>query len=214
VKSVAKSGEYLALEAGFTLAELLIVVTIIVVVGGLSIPSLSRAIDNTRLKGASQKLASVYQDARIRATQGNTSYELLISPPGIKPAQVCIDLDGDGVCGSGDPVTTFPMQVTLTNAGVPVPVDSQLKFPVANTETSSMHSAQDVLVPGLAWNARGLPCQRDSASSPCMAKGWVQHLQLQRSGNDTIYAAVTVSPTGKVKTWVYIPSSNGNGQWF
>jgi prepilin-type N-terminal cleavage/methylation domain-containing protein len=214
VKSVAKSGEYFALEAGFTLAELLIVVTIIVVVGGLSIPSLSRAIDNTRLKGASQKLASVYQDARIRATQGNTSYELLISPPGIKPAQVCIDLDGDGVCGSGDPVTTFPMQVTLTNAGVPVPVDSQLKFPVANTETSSMHSAQDVLVPGLAWNARGLPCQRDSASSPCMAKGWVQHLQLQRSGNDTIYAAVTVSPTGKVKTWVYIPSSNGNGQWF
>lgn len=214
MKSVAKSGEYLALEAGFTLAELLIVVTIIVVVGGLSIPSLSRAIDNTRLKGASQKLASVYQDARIRATQGNTSYELLVSPPGIKPAQVCIDLDGDGVCGSGDPVTTFPMQVTLTNAGVPVPVDSQLKFPVANTETSSMHSAQDVLVPGLAWNARGLPCQRDSASSPCMAKGWVQHLQLQRSGNDTIYAAVTVSPTGKVKTWVYIPSSNGNGQWF
>lgn len=214
MKSVAKSGEYLALEAGFTLAELLIVVTIIVVVGGLSIPSLSRAIDNTRLKGASQKLASVYQDARIRATQGNTSYELLVSPPGIKPAQVCIDLDGDGVCGSGDPVTTFPMQVTLTNAGVPVPVDSQLKFPVANTETSSMHSAQDVLVPGLAWNARGLPCQRDSASSPCMAKGWVQHLQLQRSGNDTIYAAVTVSPTGKVKNWIYIPSSSGNGQWF
>jgi hypothetical protein len=47
-----------------------------------------------------------------------------------------------------------------------------------------------------------------------MAKGWVQYLQLQRSGSDTIYAAVTVSPTGRVKTWIYIPSGNGNGEWF
>lgn len=211
---MAKSGEGSALEAGFTLAELLVVVTIIVVVGGLSIPSLSRAIDNSRLKGATQKLASAYQDARIRATQGNTSYEVLVSPPGIKPAQACIDLDGDGTCGPGDPVTTFPVQVALNNLGVPVPLDlARLNYP-ADTEHSSMHTQQDVLAPGLAWNARGLPCQRDSASSPCMAKGWVQYLQLQRSGSDTIYAAVTVSPTGRVKTWIYIPSGNGNGEWF
>jgi prepilin-type N-terminal cleavage/methylation domain-containing protein len=214
VKLVAKPGEESALQAGFTLGELLVVLSIIAIVGGLSIPSLSRAIDNARLKGATQKLAAAYQDARIRAAQGNTSYELLVSPPGITPPQVCIDLDGDGVCGAGDPVTTFPVQVTLNNAGVPVPLDSQLKFPAAKTETSSMHTSQDVLAPGLAWNARGLPCQRDSATSPCMAQGWVQHLQLQRSGNDTLYAAVTVSPTGRVKTWIYIPSGNGNGQWF
>jgi prepilin-type N-terminal cleavage/methylation domain-containing protein len=215
VKSAAKSGEGLALQAGFTLAELLVVVTIIMVVGGLSIPSLNRAIDNARLKGATQKLAAAYQDARIRATQDNTSYEVLVSPPGIKPAKVCIDLDGDGTCGPSEPVTTFPMQVTLTNLGVPVPLDSsQLNFPVANTENSAMHNQQDVLVPGLAWNARGLPCQRNSAASPCLASGWIQHLQLQRSGSDIMYAAVTVSPTGRVKTWVYIPSGNGNGQWF
>jgi prepilin-type N-terminal cleavage/methylation domain-containing protein len=215
VKSRAKSGEGLALQAGFTLAELLVVVTIILVVGGLSIPSLSRAIDNSRLKGATQKLAAVYQDARIRATQDNTSYEVLVSPSGIKPAQVCIDLDGDGVCGSGDPATIFPAQVTLTNLGIPLPLDSaQLMFPVANTENSSMHTVQDALAPGLAWNSRGLPCQRSSASSPCLASGWVQHMELQRSGSDVIYAAVTVTPTGRVKTWVYVPSDNGNGQWF
>ena len=185
------------------------------VVGGLSIPSLTRAIDNARLKGATQKLAAAYQDARIRATQDNTSYEVLVSPSGIKPATVCIDLDGDGTCGPGEPVTTFPMQVTLSNLGVPVPLDSsQLNFPVANTENSAMHSQQDILTPGLAWNARGLPCQRSSAVSPCLASGWVQHLQLQRSSSDIIYAAVTVNPTGRVKTWVYIPSGNGNGQWF
>jgi prepilin-type N-terminal cleavage/methylation domain-containing protein len=214
VKSGAKSGEGLALEAGFTLAELLIVVTIIVVVGGLSLPSLSRAVDNSRLKGAARKLAATYQEARIRATQDNTSYEVLVTPAGAKPAQVCIDLDGDGACGPGDPVTIFPGQITLTNLGVPVPLDSSLlNFPVSSTENSSMHTTLDVLTPGLAWNSRGLPCQRSSAASPCLASGWVQHVELQRSGTDVIYAAVTVSPAGRIKTWVYIPSGNGNGQW-
>jgi Tfp pilus assembly protein FimT len=214
VKSAAKFGERVALQAGFTLGEMLVVVTMVLVVGGLSIPSLSRVIDNSRIKGATNQLAAAYQGARIRATQDNTSYEVLISPPGIKPAQVCIDLDGDGTCGAGDPVTTFPTRVTLSNIGVPVPLDSALlKYPVVNTENSSMHSQQDVLAPGLAWNARGLPCQRNSVSSPCLGTGWVQHLQLQRLSGEIIYAAVTVSPTGRVKTWIYIPSGNGNGQW-
>jgi prepilin-type N-terminal cleavage/methylation domain-containing protein len=213
VKPAAKSGDGLALQAGFTLAELLIVLTIILIVGGLSIPSLSRAIDTSRLKGAAQKLAAVYQDSRIRATQNNTSYEVLVSPPGTVPAQACIDLDGDGSCGAGEPVTVFPAQITITNVGIPVPLNSAaLNYPVATTESSSMHSQQDVLTPGLAWNSRGLPCQRGSASAPCLDTGWVQHLQMQRSGGDVLYAAVTVSPTGRVKTWIYIPA-NGNGQW-
>jgi prepilin-type N-terminal cleavage/methylation domain-containing protein len=213
--SVAKSREGYASQAGFSLAELLIVVTIILIVAGLSIPSLSRAIDNSRLKDATQTLAAVYQDSRLRATQNDTSYEVLVSPPGITPAQVCIDLDGDGTCSSGDPVTTFPVQVKVSNVGVPVPLTAvQLNFPVvASTETSAMYTQQNTFAPGVAWNSRGLPCQRSSSSSPCAATAWVQHLQFQRANGDILYGAVSVSPTGRVKTWIYIPSGNGNGQW-
>jgi prepilin-type N-terminal cleavage/methylation domain-containing protein len=207
-----KSGEVCALQAGFTLAEMTVVAAIVLVVGGLSIPALSRTIDVSRLKAATQTLAATYQDARIRATQNDTSYELLVSPPGT-PAQVCLDLDGDGTCGAAEPVTLFPARVVVSNVGVPVPLDiTKLNYPVVNTENSTMHTQQDKLTPGLAWNARGLPCQRDSAASPCFATGWVQHLQLQRSNGDVLYGAVTVSPTGRVKTWIFIPS--GNGQWY
>jgi len=210
VKSMAKSGEDCALQSGFTLVELIVVVSIILIVGGLSIPSLSRTIDNSRLKSATQMLAASYQDARIRATQQNTSYELLVSPPGIQPAQICIDLDGDGTCGPGEPVTRFAAQVSVSNIGVPFPMGAaQLNYPVADTENSSMYTA-----PGLAWNSRGLPCQRTSAASPCSVTGWVQHVQLQGSGGNMLYGAVSVSPTGRVKTWIFIPSGNGNGQWF
>jgi len=213
VKPLAKFREGSASEAGFTLAETLIVVTIILIVGGLSIPSLNRVIDNSRLKGAAQTLAATYQNARIRATQDNNSYQVLISPPGTTPAQACIDLDGDGVCGAGDPVTLFSSQIALSNVGVPVPLGPQLNYRVTDVEHSNTYSAQGTLAQGLAWNAVGVPCQRDSATSPCLATGWVQHLQLQRTGGDIIYAAVSVSPTGRVKTWIYISSGNGNGQW-
>jgi prepilin-type N-terminal cleavage/methylation domain-containing protein len=204
LKSMAKSRVSLALQSGFTLAEMIVVVAIILAVGGMAIPNLTRAIDASRIKGSARALAAAYQDARIRATQKDTSYQVLISPPGISPAQICIDLDGDGTCSAGDPVTTFPAQVRVSNLGVPVPLDStQLHFPAITTEQ---------LGASLTWNAVGLPCQRTSPITPCTAVGWIQHLQLLSANGDVMYAAVTVSPTGRVKTWTFIPSGNGN--WF
>jgi prepilin-type N-terminal cleavage/methylation domain-containing protein len=201
---MAKSKASLDSQSGFTLTELIVVVTIILVVGGLSIPNLTRAIDTSRIKGAAQSLAAAYQDARIRATQKDTSYQVLISPPGISPAQICIDLDGDGTCSAGDPVTTFATQIKVSNLGVPVPLGpAQLNYLTTDTEHSN----------GLTWNAMGLPCQRTSPTAPCTAMGWVQHLQLLRANGGVMYAAVTVSPTGRVKVWTFIPSGNGNGTW-
>ena len=207
VKSLAKSRASLALQSGFTLAEMIIVVTIILVVGGMAIPNLTRAIDTSRIKGSAQALAAAYQDARIRATQKDTSYQVLISPPGISPAQICIDMDGDGTCSAGDPVTTFPKQVTVSNLGVPMPLENQLSFRAIVTEQPGAPNNN------LTWSAVGLPCQRTSPTATCTAVGWVQHLQLLRANGDVMYAAVTVSPTGRVKTWTFIPSGNGNGKW-
>ncbi|MCU1254490.1 MAG: hypothetical protein JWM83_789 [Candidatus Angelobacter sp.] len=208
MNSTPKSREVVASQSGFTLAELVVVVGIILVVGGLSIPNLTRAIDASRIKGAAQTLAAVYQDARIRATQQNTSYEVLVSPVGITPAQICIDLDGDGTCSAGDSVTTLPAQVTLNNnlgTGLKL-APPQLTFQTIDTEHSTAPAQ------GLMWNAVGLPCQ-STAGGRCTATGWVQHLQMQRANGDVMYAAVTVTPTGRVKTWIFIPSGNGNGQW-
>lgn len=204
---MAKSRASLGLQSGFTLAELLVVVTIILVVGGLAIPNLTRAIDSSRIKGAAQTLASAYQDARIRATQKDTSYQVLVSPPGIIPVQTCIDIDGDGTCSAGDPVITFPTQVKVSNRGVPIPLENQLPFRAIVTEQPGAPDNS------LTWNAVGLPCQRISPTASCTAVGWVQHLQFLRSNGEVMYAAVTVSPTGRVKTWTFIPSGNGNGQW-
>lgn len=207
MKSTAKSRADLALQSGFTLAELIVVLSIILIVGALSLPNLTRAIDISRIKGAAQTLASAYQDARILATQKDTSYQVLTSPPGILPAQTCIDIDGDGTCSTGDPVTLFPQQIKVSNLGVPMPLGNQLPFYAVATEQPGSSNNS------LTWNALGLPCQRSSATAPCVATGWVQHLQLLRSNGEVLYAAVTITPTGRIKTWIFIPSSSGNGKW-
>ena len=208
VKSMAKSKAPLDSQSGFTLAELVVVVAVVLVVAALSIPNLTRAIDTARIKGAAQSLAAAYQDARIRATQNDTSYQVLISPPGISPAQICIDLDGDGTCSTGDPVTTFAAQIKVSNLGVPVPLGpAQLNYLTTDTEHSNASGG------GLTWNAMGLPCQRIPGAAACTAMGWVQHLQLMQANGGVMYAAVSVSPTGRVKVWTFIPSGNGNGKW-
>ena len=189
-------------------------VTIIMIVAGFSIPKFSREIDNSRLKGALQTVATAYQNARILATQNNTAYEVLASLPGIKPVSMCVDLDGDGNCGPTEPATPVPMQVSLNNNGVPSGLDATtLGFAPLNTESSVMHNQQNQLIPGLGWNSLGQPCQRASSTSPCSPAGWVQYLQFQRTNGTILYGAVTVSPTGRVKTWTYISTSNGNGKW-
>lgn len=204
LKAVFKSRVVTSSQKGVTLTELLIVAAIIGIVVTFSLPSLSSVVDNSRLKAAAQQLAGVYQDARLRATQNNTSYEVLIVP-GVSPAQICIDLDGDGICGPGDPVTRFPSQITISNFGVPVPLNgNQLHFPVDNTETPA--------ATGVAWNSRGLPCQLVAAGGACQPSAWVQHVQFQRSNGTILYGAVSVSPTGRVKTWIY-SAGNGNAQW-
>lgn len=209
------SGKKCTSQSGLSLAELLVIVSIVAVVAGFSIPSFSRVIDNTRLKGAAQQLGSLYQDARIRAAQDNASYEVLVSPPGTNPAQACIDLDGDGKCGPAEPVTVFSPQVAFNN-GVPVTLGaSTLGFDPLTTGQSSMVDGNNVPTPGLAWNSRGVPCQRQDVAAPCSGiNGWVQYVQLARGNGDFLYGAVTVSPTGRVKTWTYISSGNGNGSWF
>jgi prepilin-type N-terminal cleavage/methylation domain-containing protein len=211
-------------QAGFSLTELLVVLAIILIVGGLSIPTFSRSIDSARLKTASQQIASIYQQGRSLATRDDTFHEILLSAPLGGPAQICVDVDGDAVCEASEPQVQLPPQVLLISTGVPVELDSStLGFsPLAASSTT--YNQQNIGVHALAWNGRGLPCQRTSTTSGCTnwttspagagSVAWVQYLQMPQSSGAVAYAAVSVSPTGRIKTWTYAPGQNGGGSWF
>jgi prepilin-type N-terminal cleavage/methylation domain-containing protein len=200
-------------KAGFSLTELTVVMAIMLIVSSLSFPSLSRVLDNVRVKTAAQQAASLYEQARIRATQDDTYYTVVAKGA----SSLCLDLDGNGACDPTDPATTLSNGAVLNNAGVPVQLDASiLGFTPLTTETSSTLTSQGNVVSSLAWNSRGLPCQKLSSTSPCSnwlasggggPVGWVQYVQLTRPAGN-LYAAVVVSPTGKIKIWNYAPDGS------
>jgi prepilin-type N-terminal cleavage/methylation domain-containing protein len=185
-------------EAGFSLIEMMIVVAIFLLVAAIGIPILSSTLNRLKLRGAAQQLSELYQEARMRAVQDDTYYEVLLSPDS---KQAYVDLSGNGTAS----VLTLqlPATVSFNNAGAPAGLDQQaLGFAPLTTETSSMFDQDGVSRPGLAWSSRGFPCQRGSATSVCQTgKGWLQYLQ--RDGNPASYAAVSVSPAGRVRVWSY-----------
>jgi prepilin-type N-terminal cleavage/methylation domain-containing protein len=142
-------------KAGFSLTELTVVVAIILIVSGLSLPSLTRVIDTVRVKTAAQQTASLYQQARIRATQDDAYYNVLLANGN---SSICLDLDGDGKCGGNDPITTLGNGAVLSNAGIPVQLDSTiLGFTPLTAESSTTYTPQGATVSALEFKRPSLP---------------------------------------------------------
>jgi prepilin-type N-terminal cleavage/methylation domain-containing protein len=67
-------------ERGVTLLEMLIVVTIVAVVAGISFPSITSGLDSLRLRSASDSVVSLLNTALDRADRRQQAIEITISP--------------------------------------------------------------------------------------------------------------------------------------
>jgi prepilin-type N-terminal cleavage/methylation domain-containing protein len=208
-------------ESGFSMIELMVVVAIILIITAIAIPNIGRVLDDAKLRASAQELTGLYQEARMRAARDNTYYEVMATPTGQAPEVVWIDLNGDGQRQNDEPAVELPSYMTLSDAGVPANLTStMLGFQPITTTTSVTYNQSDSSTSGIAWNARGLPCQRPAVASTCgtmitvagsqTAVGWLQYLQLQ-SSRATQYAAVSVTPAGRIKVWLY--DASGAGSW-
>ena len=90
--------------------------------------------------------------------------------------------------------------------------------------------ASPVQIAGLQFNERGLPCQRISSTAACTNTtqitstscapltqctapvAWITYFAYPTSSGGTIYAAVTVTPAGRIKVWSYQGPTSG-GSW-
>ena len=209
------------LQLGFSLTELITVCAVILLITAIAVPNINRTLDDIKLRHTAQELTGLYQEARMRAARDNDYYEVMATPAGSPPEIVWLDLNGNGLQEDAEPSIELPQYMTLSNTGVPAGLTfAKLGFPPITTETSIMYNQNDASSPGIAWNSRGLPCQRTALNSGCetmvttggaqAAVGWLQYVQLRR-GNTTFYAAVSVTPAGRIKVWFYSPS--GGGTW-
>lgn len=207
--------------AGVSLVELMVVASILLVVGALAVPSVIQTVEAARFTSNAQDLAGFYQKARMLAITDNTYYNVQ-NVSGSNPAIYFIDLDGDGTtanaAGRKEPVLQLAAPVSVDNTNAPAGLNqARLGFTPIQVETSTMYTQNNQNHPGLAFNDRGLPCQRTSAGALCSnlggpggtAVGWVQYMQYNRVRGGVAWAAVVVTPAARIRVYKY----NGKG-WF
>lgn len=188
-------------ERGFSLLELLVVVAITFVVAAMAMPSMSTMLADYQLKSSASQLAGLIQRCRTASVRANQSLQLQTATVN-NQQQFYLDLNADSQWNAGEPVTILPHKVSLQGNG----------FPGDATTGLGTNNAQWYSTPA-RFNARGLPCvdvTGGGGATTCKninagnnAVGYVYYLRSDRVFGATGWAAVTVTPAGRVKAWFH-----------
>jgi Tfp pilus assembly protein FimT len=227
-------------QDGFTVLEALLVVAILLIVGAMVTPQMFQIIDAQKLQSAAQSYAGLMQVARTRSIQDNQAYQVL-SAVNNGASVAYVDFNGNsqwdpqGLNGSApEPAVQMPTPIDITQTNAPQGVQGfdtvrpLNTIPVLNLATTpSMVNTAGLPSPGIAFNERGLPCQRIAVTAPCnnistvttggtsvaTPVAWVTYLRwTRRNGSGFDWAAVSVSPAGRIKTWRYQTDNGGSWQ--
>jgi Tfp pilus assembly protein FimT len=181
-------------KGGFSLLEVLIVVGIGMAITAIALPSFTTAIANAKLRGSMTSLSGLLQNCRMIAVKQNKTmtakYEVRSNGlvGFIKKAT-----DDSGLSTTDSQVemeAPIDKMITPTGPGAPAGVTSAVLGFTAATG--------DVLV---SFNSRGLPCLFDSGT--CPNSGFVQYFKDTRIAGNGGWAAISVSPAGRIKRWFW-----------
>lgn len=211
--------------------ELLIVIAIILIVAAMTTPRLVTIIAQERMQNATRAYASFLQQCRYRAEEDAQWYEVLFDTSNASATIAYLDINGDHVRQSTEPAIEIPAPITLIdplNTSIPtfspnligvatlLNVDST---PITWTCLHASSCSSPAQIAGLEFNERGLPCQLTSATAACTNTtastpvAWINYFSYPTSSGGTNYAAVTVTPAGRIKVWSYQGTSGGGGSW-
>lgn len=173
-------------ERGFSLIELVVLLALVAIVLGFSIPMLSSSMRSWQLSADARNIATTLSYARLSATSQMTHYQLSLNLSGnewslkkYNKSTSVYDLQG----------STNALSSGLANSGIAFKASSS-SAPSGFSTTSST---------SITFNSRGIPI--DATGKP--------------TANNVIYLsdasddfAMTVSLSGKVQLWRY-----RDGQW-
>lgn len=197
-------------QRGFSLIELIVVVAVILAVSALAAPKFLNAIYNIRLRSSAFELSGMLQAVRMQAVQDNRYYYLCYAANnGVTQAWV----SATGTCGTAPAATDKQVQlggnVRIVTSGAPAGIGSVLSFPAP---TSVLVTAKP------AFGARGLPCYVSGSVCKTIAVTlsgnqvacYLLYLTDTRPVGSNGWAAVSVSPAGRMQVWTYNGSNWGH----
>lgn len=193
-------------ERGFSLIELMIVISIIMVIAVAATPYMVNVISAARMRGQMQSLATFIQQSRGNAVRTNTSRAIYLS-----------QVHSEYIVYEADVASTQPTLSNSTTA-FQMPMGKQVVYigtPTGSNVPSTLDSAtvfgSSSITPqtsgAIAWNTRGMPCViSGSTCTTAPASGadaFVWYFVFQPPLGSNRWGALSVSPAGRIKTWYW-----------
>src|ERR1700746_2914215 len=190
-------------QSGFSMLELMIVVSIVLVLTAIAVYNVQPAIRAVRLHGAASDYADLLQNARVRAVKDDKYYAILTNP-GANPPIAFVDINGNGAYDLGEPMMEFRSNTTPAQfSSGPSLANLESQFLPQNGIGSLVTTAA-----GPTFGPRGLPCTPTPAvngSTTCPYITPTSFVTFLQDSQGT-WAAVTVTPAARIRVWSYTPS--------
>jgi prepilin-type N-terminal cleavage/methylation domain-containing protein len=209
MKKISKSR--LSTERGFTLIELVVVIAVLLVVAGMGVPNFMNAMRAARLKGAVNDFAGLLQTERIRAVDGDNFYSAYVL--GGNSEQAFVDIAGLGattIDPTKDPLIQINSEIAQKPVGAaPNTASLQALFLPANA-TVALYDGSVAANP-ITFGPRGLPCYAGGAQvcKTRVAAGDVAYWTFFQDNISSSWGAVTVTPAGRVRRWLFTGGAAG-----
>jgi prepilin-type N-terminal cleavage/methylation domain-containing protein len=198
-------------SAGFSLVELLVVMAIILVIGAFAIPTLTTTMDGVRLRGTVGSASNIVQKCRMVAIKKDLTQRLHFSAVGTET--VAWVTDANDVTAAPSPADKklsaqywLPLEFSIpgapTGAGAPPQLTGVTMW---GTALPNINVNVDPY-----FNARGLPCLPDPVTGVCNPTNGFVYYYRYRNGGRTRWAATSISPAGRVQSWIWNGTAWGN----
>lgn len=183
-------------QAGFSLLEVALVAAIGMIVTATAIPNMVDAIANMRLRSSLTSLAGVIQNCRMLAVKQNQAMSTHFSPTSTGVVAYVNLASSSSTYTTGDSQVELEAPViqttTATGPGAPTPLASTtLGFTPQTSDPS--------------FNSTGLPCAYSSGL--CPNNGFIYYFHDMRPGGKTGWAALSISPAGRLTKWFWSGSA-------
>lgn len=189
-------------QMGFSLLEIMIVVGIGLIVTAVGLPRMTTAIANMKLRSSMTTVSGLLQNTRMLAVKKNKSQMAChFNRTAMPYSLVYYVKDAANTCPSlsnGDTQVEMEAPITPYDAptGSPAPsviANSQMGL-LADPETSTP-----------SFNSRGLPCLYSSGT--CSNVAFIKYFKDNRIGGSGGWAAISITPAGRIKRWFWNGSS-------
>lgn len=184
-------------QKGFSLIELLVVVAILMCVAAVAMPNMVGIIATSRIRSSMGNLSGFVQNCRSTAVRLNTTKTIFNTQIEGGPFAYIADPTATSITGADAqlPVGRSALWISdLSGPGVPSELTPELAF--QNSTVTPLHG-------NLSFNNRGLPCNYVSATNCETGRGFIWYFRFQPPFGQDRWAALSISPAGRVKSWYW-----------